>query len=429
MGLFGKRNKGKKERRTKEEMSGQKPCNQEGQQKAQMQEAVLTLYACRKGVDIVPKEAEEVISEMRERLFFPDEDEFVIQLKDGSSIRFHMEADSEETKLQAIGMAGFFARAPLENEKVKEAVLCQIRLFNCIVGISFLVDENEKRTNYIVGGIYEIAKRISGFVLYPNMHLFHSDGRLLISIDGKSDFSEYYPEASSSFLEREAKEQEADRERKGRSIAVLKEKGIPYIEHLKCAVFEEECRIPDKGEIIRRLACVFAACVRSEIYTCGQFEDCKKAAADPLADLEEGYQISGYLSPEEKEYMEQEMPEAADHNKFGWRYECCAVFLWALSMIEMKEPVEICDAAELGAVMWNHTFESLMEQSVLRSREEILDMQDLVLRYHWACVDARIHRKELGMLNEEIIYEWHYALNWLVGADGIREWDEVVTNT
>ena len=60
---------------------------------------------------------------------------------------------------------------------------------------------------------------------------------------------------------------------------------------------------------------------------------------------------------------------------------------------------------------------------------EILDMQDLVLRYHWACVDARIHHKEMPKLNADIIYEWHYALNWLVGADGNTKWDEVVTNT
>jgi hypothetical protein len=98
-------------------------------------------------------------------------------------------------------------------------------------------------------------------------------------------------------------------------------------------------------------------------------------------------------------------------------------------MIELKEPTEICDASELGAIMWNHTFDSLMEASVLRSRDEILDMQDLVLRYDWACVDARIHHRELPMLSGDIIYEWHYALNWLVQADGIADWDRVITTT
>lgn len=54
-------------------------------------------------------------------------------------------------------------------------------------------------------------------------------------------------------------------ERKARSIALLK-KGILYIGHLKAAVYEAECRIPDKGAVIHRLCSVFAAAVQSEVY-------------------------------------------------------------------------------------------------------------------------------------------------------------------
>lgn len=32
-------------------------------------------------------------------------------------------------------------------------------------------------------------------------------------------------------------------------------------------------------------------------------------------------------------------------------------------------------------------------------------------------------------MSGDIVYEWHYALNWLVGAEGITEWDEVRTTT
>ena len=70
-----------------------------------------------------------------------------------------------------------------------------------------------------------------------------------------------------------------------------------------------------------------------------------------------------------------------------------------------------------------------MESAVVRSKEEILDFQDLVLRYDWACVDARIHHKPLSILDGDIVYEWHYALNWLVQADGITQWDDVTTTT
>lgn len=394
-----------------------------------MQEAVLTLYACRKDGKAVPDTACRLFDEVMDKIFYMDEDEFQIRFKDGTAAVFHLVTDAEETKVQSNGMANFFSQAPLENEEVKEAALCQMRLFNCIIGIRFEIDEDSDRTNCIIHSIYGMAKELSAFVLYPNMYLYHWDGRLLLSIDGKSDFEEFYPQASTTILDREVNEEEADRERKMRSIAILKEKGIPFLEHLKASVFESECKIPDKEVIIHRLACIFTACVQSEIYTSGQFENCQEMAAEEIAQMEERYQISDWLSPEERDYLENPDKDPALHNRFGWRYECCSVLLWALSMMELKEPTEICNASELGAVIWNHTFDSLMEAAVLRSREEILDMQNLVLRYDWACVDARVHHKAVPMLSSDIVFEWHYALNWLVQADGIADWDRVTTTT
>ena len=393
------------------------------------QEAVLTLYACRKDGKAVPDIACRLFADVMDRIFYTDEDEFQIRFKDGTTSVFHLVTDAEETKVQSNGMANFFSQAPLENEEVKEAALCQMRLFNCIIGIRFEIDGDSDRTNGIIHSIYGMAEELSAFVLYPNMYLYHWDGRLLLSIDGKSDFEEFYPQASTTILDREVNEEEADRERKMRSIVILKEKGIPFLEHLKASVFESECKIPDKEVIIHRLACIFTACVQSEIYTSGQFENCQEMAAEEIAQMEERYQISDWLSPEERDYLENPDKDPALHNRFGWRYECCSVLLWALSMMELKEPTEICNASELGAVIWNHTFDSLMEAAVLRSRDEILDMQDLVLRYDWACVDARVHHKEVPMLCSDIVFEWHYALNWLVQADGIADWDRVTTTT
>ena len=393
------------------------------------QEAVLTLYACRKDGKAVPDIACRLFADVMDRIFYTDEDEFQIRFKDGTTSVFHLVTDAEETKVQSNGMANFFSQAPLENEEVKEAALCQMRLFNCIIGIRFEIDRDSDRTNGIIHSIYGMAEELSAFVLYPNMYLYHWDGRLLLSIDGKSDFEEFYPQASTTILDREVNEEEADRERKMRSIVILKEKGIPFLEHLKASVFESECKIPDKEVIVHRLACIFTACVQSEIFTSGQFENCREMAAEEIAQMEERYQISDWLSPEERDYLENPDKDPALHNRFGWRYECCSVLLWALSMMELKEPTEICDASELGAVMWNHTFDSLMEAAVLRSRDEILDMQDLVLRYDWACVDARVHHKEVPMLCSDIVFEWHYALNWLVQADGIADWDRVTTTT
>lgn len=151
-------------------------------------------------------------------------------------------------------------------------------------------------------------------MLHPNMYLYKPDGKLLISIDGKTDFDEFYPLGSSDILEREAREMEADRERKARSIAILKERNIPYIEHLKAAVYESECRIPDKEEIIHRLSAVFGAAVTAEAYGSG-CENPEETAGKMTATLEELYGISEWMSAEEKSYMENPVPSL--HSKFG----------------------------------------------------------------------------------------------------------------
>lgn len=393
----------------------------------QMQEAVLTLYASRKDAEIVSELLEKLFGRKPETVVKDGNELLAVTLQDGTQMQFSVLANTRENAVQSKGMANFFSQAPMENEQVKEAAIQQILLFNCIIGITFGVNEDANRTNYIVGSVYHMAEEMGAFVLHPNMYLYRADGKLLISIDGKTDLEEFY--ASTQILEKEQEKAPADKARKERSIAILKEKGIPYAEHLQVAVLEAECRIPDKAEIVHRLVSVFAASVRSEVFTCGSYEDAWEKANEQQSMLEENYHIEAWMSPEEKAYITNQKPTMSEHNKFGWRYECCSVLLWALSLIELKEPTEICDATELGGIIWNNDFDSLMEKAVLRSQDELLDMQDLVLRYNWACVDARINHKELTQLNGEIIYEWHYALNWLVGADGNTQWDEVRTHT
>mgnify|MGYP000022478375 FL=1 len=97
----------------------------------------------------VPDLACRLFSEVMDKILYTDEDEFHIQFKDGTGVQFHLVTDAEETEVQSKGMASFFSRAPLENEAVKDAALCQIRLFNCIIGIRFEIDGDSNRTNYI----------------------------------------------------------------------------------------------------------------------------------------------------------------------------------------------------------------------------------------------------------------------------------------
>lgn len=399
----------------------------EKKEQAEVQEANITLYSCGNDNSKIQSMVESIFRGNTAKLVPGTDNRFQVQLQDGTFLNFLIVTDAEELKKQTSGMANFFAQAPLANESVKKASIQQILLFDCIIGIVFPVDSNEERTGYIMGRLNDLAGQLHAFTLYPNMHLFAPEGKLLISIDGKSDFEEFYPIASSAIFDRI--ETEGDRKRKERSIKILKAKGIPYIEHMRVSAYETECKIPAKEEVIRRLAAVFAACIKSEVYTCGEYKDCEGKTKEMLGRLNELYQYSDYLSDEEKAYLTDLSPDSSAHSKFNWRYEDCAVLLWVLSLMELKQPMEYCDVPGIGAILWENDFESLMNRAVLRDREEIMDMQDLVYRYDWACVEARIKRKEISALDGEIIYEWHYALNWLTSVDGITDWDRVSART
>ena len=262
------------------------------------------------------------------------------------------------------------------------------------------------------------------------MEVFHYDGRLLINTEGQSAFDKLHHIATADFLDKEIKPTEADIQRKQNSIEILKSKKIPYLEELRAAVFDAETTLQSKEIILQRLIATYATAVQAEIYVSGKYDNPEQKMKEQIDLLNEKYHVSEYFSPKEKEYIDHPpVKEPKLFNSYAWRYECCAVFLWALSLLDLKEPNQICEAVELGNIIWNHDFDSLSKAAKLRSKEEILSLQDLTLRYNWACVDARINNKTIESLDFGVIYERHYALNWLLTVDGISDWDTVTTTT
>lgn len=392
----------------------------------QPEKAVLTVYANHKSYEDIPGIMAGILKDMSiAQNPTADGVEFILQ--DGSIFTMHF-MDKRQLGAHITGMEGFFLKAPIADEELKKSLVQQMIYFNSVIGIEFTVDGNKDRTDCLVISVYLLATNLKGFVLHPNMYLYRGDRKLLISADGKTDFTEYAPEGDSTFMDKDIPEEQADVDRRLRSVEKCKKMGLPVMETLKASVYESECVIPSKEDIVHRLACIFAAAVCSE--ACNYEPD--KAAGmvkGMLSELEEKYFVSKYFSNEEREYTQNPLNHPDMHPKFGWRYEGCAVLLWALGLWELGEPTKICDAGEVGKILWNNDFNSLCEISSVKSKEEILDMQDLILRYDWACVDARIKGQEMKIVDGEIVYEWHYALNWLTNANYTADWDSIRPDT
>ena len=202
------------------------------------------------------------------------------------------------------------------------------------------------------------------------------------------------------------------------------------MEYLRSEALESEARLRSRKEMVQRAAALFAVAVYSEVMLSGGSG--REEALFYFNKMEQLYEVESYLSPAEAAYIDNPEPEEQECILFGWRYECAGVLLWAAGVVDdLPYPSEIIDVPVLAAIFWQHKgIGGLLSKGFSRSQSEILDAADITLRYDWACVEARVHGKEApASLNGDVVMERHYAFNWIIGANGGADWDDIQPNT
>lgn len=106
------------------------------------------------------------------------------------------------------------------------------------------------------------------------------------------------------------------------------------------------------------------------------------------------------------------------------------LLLWPLGFIDqLSYPSNVCNVGEDVKHLFSGSEDEFRNAAVLRSKQEIFDQADLILRLSWACVDARMKQQAPpAELNGSVVYERHYALNWLICFYD-QDWDHVTMNT
>lgn len=152
--------------------------------------------------------------------------------------------------------------------------------------------------------------------------------------------------------------------------------------------------------------------------------------APNIARIIEGFGLDSHFSPEERAFIDNPAPSRQDRIKFFWQYECAWVLLWALGYVHtLGKPVAQCDPADAVDFMRLRTPAQFLAEAKLRDLAEILDQADLIYRYRWAIVDARLFGRETPAgLDPDVAVERHHALNWLIGYDD-QDWDDISTDT
>lgn len=218
-------------------------------------------------------------------------------------------------------------------------------------------------------------------------------------------------------------------ERKLKSIEILKSNQVPYMEGLPRIEDVNEIEVRSAEEIAKRaIACLIAIQVACDINNGENIEESREFFKGFL----EKYGVSNELTEAEKKIIFGPSEEQ-DVINMAWKYEAYWTLIWALGILdELNYPSQICDCDfAINVVADCNDFDEFMKKVNLRSIDEILNEADLIYRYNWACVDARIHGKNApAKLDSGVVFERHWGLNWLIGKGTDNDdWDCVSTDT
>lgn len=219
--------------------------------------------------------------------------------------------------------------------------------------------------------------------------------------------------------QQEAKVSDEAQARKDRSIAILKLENVPITQNLPL--------IETVGESTRRTAEQVAIRAIALCIVAAKGEGLEQEIIDKLV---ADYTLDSDFTPKEREFIKNPNPTQHERVQFVWRYECYWVMLWALGYVDkLDRPDKICNVELAVSFLRDNGRGGFLQKAKLRPQSEILDAADLIYRYDWAVVDARVNGRDAPAgLDGGIVMERHHALNWLIGYMD-QEWDDVSTDT
>lgn len=210
-------------------------------------------------------------------------------------------------------------------------------------------------------------------------------------------------------------------ERRLKSEEFCKSKNIPVYKNPNSLFVEPEnnVTIRTKDEVVDRAIALCYLELKSE-----------NADKNALADFAKKYNVMAKLTPKEKIFALAENPTEQQMTDANWRAESYHVMLWALGYVDnLKYANEMCNVGEDVKHLFSKTEQEFREKAKLRTKTEILDQADLILRLDWACVSARVKNEPAPSgLDGSVVYERHYSLNWLTHFQN-QDWDVVTTDT
>lgn len=210
--------------------------------------------------------------------------------------------------------------------------------------------------------------------------------------------------------------------RKERSENRLTELGIKYNPNLPVTIENNSSNIRSAKEIASKIVALW------EVVNAAQVKDSsRQKSIEFLKDVE----LWDSLSPLDQEFLTKEKHTKQKIINMSWRTEVLKVLYWALGELSSLGIPEEEGRLSILSDKVNEKYGALdpfLNQTKLRSKEEILDESDFIYRLHWC---SKRHRREEQHVppnyNYSVIVERDFALRWL--TDPELNWDDVSLDT
>ena len=291
--------------------------------------------------------------------------------------------------------------------------------------------------------------KMNAYLLTDDRRLTDAGGKLLWDDNGGSDYPsapEAIPAQSGEAPAGEEPAQEAAEEapaqpkpgapgeetphfgeRALRSMELIASHGI----QLDCshAVELDENRIYPRSvkETVERASALTATALIARAYSAaGNVSPAARSAA-LISRFDNLYGVKRQFTTKENAYLRD--PGAGKHAVNALKAEAAQMLMWALGFVDLPWPDAPADLDRITEILRAGDLNTLCTRARPRDKQALLDMYDLTTRLHALCVRASAKDlKETG-LDPDIIYERHYAFNWLLGIGGFTGWDNIIPAT
>ena len=321
------------------------------------------------------------------------------------------------------GMVNFIQSFPAANKTLQNKFVIKVMAANS--EMAYMADPIMNEDFRLI--LRRIAVSLDAFIFAQpsgtfdhsqSQHFIDKHFKLILDPTGASEIKDIEVSIDSKYRDQDQSTVTASqKERKERSEQFLSSKGIKINAHLPCSMDESQAKVRTKAELIYRAYALLLTAARGE--------GIEKHILDHFM---ETHNVPS-LSPQETRLYHADELTDSEKAYATWRYESLNVLLWAMGKTDLAYPSEICNVPAIVEKIFKSTREVFTDSINVKSSRAILDELDKTYRMNWACVDARINNQQVGGgLNPSVIYERHYALNWLINH-GDAKWDDVDVST